>query len=72
MSVSAAVSTSEGGERSDSAKRAMLPTVRAVLWWYAYLVASDQIYGGMRGWARKRTMYAIMSSHRARVHPREG
>ena len=39
MSVSAAVSISEGGERSDSAKRAMLPTVRC--------------YGSMHTWWRR-------------------
>ena len=42
----------------------------AVLWWYAFLAASDQIYGGKR--VRKRTMYAVMSSHRGRVYPRHG
>ena len=68
-SVSAGASISEGGEGSDSAERAMPPTVRYCggmhSWW------RRTRYTGVWG-ARKRTMYAVMSSHRPRVHPRDG
>jgi hypothetical protein len=65
----AAVSASvcEGDERSDSAKRAMPPMVRYCggvhSWW--------RRISGVVGQARKRTMYAVMSSHPACVHPRD-
>ena len=64
---SASASVSEGGERSDPAKRAMPPTVcycgGMQSWWRRVR------YKVFSGGGRKRTMYAVMSSHRAPGHP---